>query len=106
MGDGRELDLNGRRKGLRSALALDVEGWSSGGCATPGSYRVKDQRLMELPLVPSNIFQVFAQISPVLRPPLTLSPCIISPASFTPVACPHPTDLLFYRLTCLSPQDC
>lgn len=27
MGDGRELDLNGRRKGLRSALALDVEGW-------------------------------------------------------------------------------
>ena len=44
MGDGRELDLNGRRKGLRSALALDVEGWSSGGCATPESYRVKDQK--------------------------------------------------------------
>ena len=33
MGDGRGLDLSGGRKGLRSALALDVEAWSSEGCA-------------------------------------------------------------------------
>lgn len=62
---------------------------------------------MELPLVPSNIFQVFAQISPVLRPPLTLSlassvPCFIYPCSLSPPT----TDLLFYRLTCLSPEAC
>lgn len=78
--------------------------WREGparGCADTLLQGVRELRTdawMESPLVPAHIFQVSAQISLLLRPPLTPSslispgpiPCFIYPAAY-----PHPTDQLF-----------